>query len=122
MVRKRRTNLVRGLSSDSELDDIRKRRMQELRRQLAEEQSQSQRQSEVEKQKQVVLRQIMTVEARERLARIRLVKPEFVDQLELQLIQAAQSGRIRLPIADEQLKELLTKLQTQQRGINVRGL
>ena len=110
------------MSSDSELDDIRKRRMQELRRQLAEEQSQSQRQSEVEKQKQVVLRQIMTIEARERLARIRLVKPEFVDQLELQLIQAAQSGRIKLPITDEQLKELLTKLQTQQRGINVRGL
>lgn len=113
---------MRGLSSDSELDDIRKRRMQELRRQLSEEQSQSQRQSEVDMQKQVVLRQIMAIEARERLARIRMVKPEFVDQLELQLIQAAQSGRIKLPITDEQLKELLTKLQTQQRGINVRGM
>ncbi|MCJ7634933.1 DNA-binding protein [Candidatus Bathyarchaeota archaeon] len=110
------------MSSDPELDDIRRKRLQELRRQLAEDQSQSQQQVEFDKQKQSLLRQIMMPEARERLARIRLVKPEFVEQLELQLIQAAQSGKIRLPITDELLKELLTKLQTQQRGISVRGL
>jgi programmed cell death protein 5 len=109
------------LSSDSELDDIRKRRMQELRRQLADEQSQSQRIAEVEGRKQSLLRQILTPEARERLGRIRLVRPEFVEQLELQLIQAAQSGRIQLPIADTQLKELLTKLQTQQSNTSSRG-
>jgi len=110
------------LSSDSELDNIRRRRMQELRRQLAEEQTQSQQQAEIEKQKQAALRQILTIEARQRLNRIKLVKPEFVDQLEIQLIQAAQSGKVRLPITDEQLKELLSKLQTQQRGLNVRRL
>jgi programmed cell death protein 5 len=113
---------VIGLSSDPELDDIRRKRLQDLRRQLAEDQSQSQQQVEVEKQKQTLLRQIMTPEARERLARIRLVKPEFVEQLEFQLIQAAQTGRMKLPITDEHLKELLTKLQTQQRGIGLRGL
>lgn len=110
------------MSSDSELDNIRRRRMQELRRQLAEEQTQSQQQAEIEKQKQAALRQILTIEARQRLNRIKLVKPEFVDQLEIQLIQAAQSGKVRLPITDEQLKELLSKLQTQQRGLNVRRL
>jgi programmed cell death protein 5 len=112
---------VNTLSSDSELDDIRKRRLQELRRQLADEQSQSQRIAEVEGKKQSLLRQILTPEARERLGRIRLVRPEFVEQLELQLIQAAQSGRIKLPITDTQLKELLAKLQTQQSNTNVRG-
>jgi len=110
------------LSSDSELDNIRRRRMQELRRQLGEEQAQSQQQGEIEKQKQMALRQILTTEARQRLSRIKLVKPEFVDQLEIQLIQAAQSGKVKLPIADEQLKELLSKLQTQQRSVNVRRL
>lgn len=110
------------MSSDSELDNIRRRRMQELRRQLTEEQTQSQQQAEIEKQKQTALRQILTTEARQRLNRIKLVKPEFVDQLEIQLIQAAQSGKVRLPITDEQLKELLSKLQTQQRSVNVRRL
>jgi len=113
---------VTSLSSDSELDEIRRRRLQELRRQLAEEQSQAQQQVEVEKQKQTVLRQILTTEARERLNRIRLVKPEFVDQLEIQMIQAAQSGRMKLPITDEQLKGLLSKLQTQQHAVRVRRL
>jgi len=110
------------LSSDSDLENLRRRRLQELRRQLAEEQAQAQQQAEIEKQKQVALRQVLTPEARQRLNRIKLVKPEFVNQLELQLIQAAQSGKLRLPITDEQLKELLSKLQTQQRGGNVRRL
>ena len=113
---------MKGLSSDSELDNLRRKRLQELRRQLAEEQSQAQRQAEVETQKQMALRQILTPEARDRLARIRLVKPEFVDQLEIQLIQIAQSGRVKLPITDGQLKELLSKLQTQRRGVNIKGM
>lgn len=110
------------MSSDSELENIRRKRMQELRRQLAEEQAQAQQQAEIEKQKEIALRQILTTEARQRLNRIKLVKPEFVAQLEIQLIQAAQSGRVKLPVTDEQLKELLSRLQTQQRSFNVRRL
>jgi len=109
--------MVMSLSSDSELDDIRRRRIQELRRQLAEERAQAQQQADIEKQKQIALRQILTTEARQRLNRLKLVRPEFVDQLELQLIQIAQSGRVKLPITDEQLKELLSKLQTPRRGV-----
>jgi len=110
------------LSSDSELDNLRRKRLQELRRQMAEEQAQAQQQAEIEKQKQIALRQVLTLEARQRLNRLKLVKPEFVEQLELQLIQAAQSGKVRLPITDEQLKELLSRLQTQQRGVSIRRL
>ena len=95
--------------------------MQELRRQLADEQTQSHRIAEAEGRKQALLRQILTPEARERLGRIRLVRAEFVEQLELQLIQAAQSGRIQLPINDTQLKELLAKLQTQRSNTSLRG-
>jgi len=113
---------VRILSSDAELDNLRKRRMQELRRQIDMEQAQAEQQEAVEEQKQAVLRQILTPEARQRLTRIRLVKPEFAGQLELQLIQTAQTGRIRLPITDEQLRLLLSKLQPQKREIKVRRI
>jgi len=49
-----------------------------------------------------------------------MVKPEFASQLELQLIQIAQQGKIELPIGDEQLKEILQKLQSGRKEITIR--
>lgn len=100
------------VSSDGELEDIRKRRMLDLRKRLAEgDQSSEQQEKELNAQKEAVLRQIITYEARQRLSRLRLVKPEFVEQIEMQLIQIAQSGRVKLPIEDKQLKQILIQLQ-----------
>jgi programmed cell death protein 5 len=110
------------LGSDAELEDLRKRRMQELRRQVDMEQAQAEQQDTVENQKQAALRQILTPEARQRLTRIKLVKPEFASQLELQLIQTAQTGKVKLPITDEQLRLLLSKLQPEKREIRVRRI
>jgi len=108
------------MSSDEELEDIRRRRLLELRRQLAEEQQRSEQQREFKVQKEAALRQILTYEARQRLNRIRLVKPEFVEQIELQLIQVAQSGKVRLPIDDRQLKQILAQLQSSRKEITFR--
>jgi programmed cell death protein 5 len=51
-----------------------------------------------------------------------MVRPEFGQQLELELIQIAQGGRVPLPITDEQLKKLLIQLEGQQkkRDISIR--
>jgi programmed cell death protein 5 len=49
-----------------------------------------------------------------------MVKPEFAEQLELQLIQLAQQGRISIPVTDEQLKEILVRLQSSRRKIKIR--
>ena len=109
-----------AMSSDDELEDIRMRRMGELRRQLSEEQEKSGQEKAIETQKENLLKRILTYEARQRLNRIKLVKPEFVEQIELQLIQIAQSGRVRLPIDDEQLKNILLQLQSTRREITFR--
>lgn len=90
--------------------------MTSLRRRLAEQQ----RQSEIDAQKQAALRVVLTPEARQRLTNIKLVRPDFADQIELQLIQIAQTGKVQLPITDEQLKEILIKLQSSKRDINIR--
>jgi programmed cell death protein 5 len=74
----------------------------------------------VERQKQTIIRQILTPEARQRLANIRMVKPEFADELEMQLIQLAQSGRLQTQITDEQLKKTLVQLQSQKKEIKIR--
>jgi len=108
------------MSSDEELEVLRQKRMQELQRQLAQEQQKNEIQQRMEEQKQNLLRAILTVEARQRLNRIKMVRPEFVEQVELQLIQIAQTGRISLPINDQQLKALLSKLQPEKKNIRFR--
>lgn len=106
--------------SEEELEALRKRRMLELQQRLVEEQKQSQAQQQLEGQKQALIRRILTPEARSRLTNLKMVKPEFTQQLELQLIQLAQQGRIAIPITDEQLKELLVKLQSGRREYKIR--
>ena len=106
--------------SEEELEELRKRRLLDLKRRLAEEQQQIQVQQQVEMQKQAVLRRILTPDARMRLNNIKMVRPEFASQLELQLIQIAQQGRANIPITDEQLKEILIRLQSHRREPKIR--
>jgi len=105
---------------EEELEALRQRRMLELQRRLAQEQQRIRAEQQIEIQKQAILRRILTSDARQRLTNLKMVKPEFAEQLELQLIQLAQQNRVSLPITDEQLKELLIKLQSQRREIKIR--
>ncbi len=87
---------------------------------MAQEQQEIQMQKQMEIQKQATLRAILTPKARQRLANLKMVKQEFTEQLELQLIQLAQQGRVNIPIGDEQLKDLLIRLQSRRRNIRIR--
>jgi programmed cell death protein 5 len=64
--------------------------------------------------KKEILQKILTKEAKERLGRVKMVKPELVTQIELYLIQLYQAGKIKTPITDKQLKEMLEKLSTEK--------
>lgn len=112
--------------SDEELEELRKKRLQELELQqkLAEEQSEAQEQKlrEFEEQKKQLMRQILTIEARERLGRIRIAKPEFVAGVEQQLIMLAQSGQIDSPISDEMLQQILRKLTPKRKEITIKRI
>ena len=101
--------------SDEELEAIRKRKMASLQEQALREQSQEQSIAEARAQKESILRQILTPEARARLSNIKMVKSEFAEQIEMQLIQLASSGRLRGQVTDEQLKTLLVQLQEKER-------
>lgn len=106
--------------SEEELEQLRKRRLFELQQRIAQEQRRIQAQQQLESQKQAVLRRILAFDARQRLTNLKMVKPEFAEQLELQLIQLAQQGRVNIPITDQQLKEILMKLQSRRREIKIR--
>ncbi|MGA2767551.1 MAG: DNA-binding protein [Candidatus Bathyarchaeia archaeon] len=106
--------------SDEELEELRRKKLSALQRQVSDEQRSAQMEQQLEQQKQALLRNILTPEARQRLTNLKMVKPEFTDQLELQLIQLAQQGKIPIPLADEQLKKILVQLQSRKRETTIR--
>lgn len=108
--------------SDKELEEIRQRKLMELQRRIVSAEEQERLKREYEAKKQAALRAILTPEARMRLANIKMVRPEFAEQLEVQLIQLAQSGRVPVPITDEQLKKILEMLQPPRREIRIRRI
>ena len=114
----------------SELDEIRRRRMEQLQQQqMAAQQQQSanyqqlqqeeQMRQQYEEQKKNALRQILTPEARQRLANLRLTKAELVNAIEMQLIQMAETGRIQIPVSDATLKQILRETTNTKRGIHI---
>ena len=108
------------MEEDGELEELRRRKTQELQSQYQEQQRQAEQRRQFDVQKRAAILQILTPEARSRLANIRAVKPEFAEQLEIQLIQLAQSGRLGSKLTDSQLKEILDKLQARKREIKIR--
>lgn len=113
--------------SDPELAELRRRRMQ----QIQDEQTRSgggvdpyaqARQAEADRreaERAEVLRRLLTPEARERLGRIRLAKPEVANAVEQQVISLAASGRIQRQIDDATLRALLERISPERREIHI---
>jgi programmed cell death protein 5 len=109
---------------DEELEKLRKKRLQELQQQgqlqQSYEEQQLDQQKELEEQKKQILRNILTIDAKQRLANIKLARPSIAEQIENQLIMLAQSGRINQKITDRQLRELLAQIMPKKRDINIK--
>jgi len=109
---------------DKELENIRKKRAQELQQQQALQESmleeQEKQQQDFEKQKKQILRAILTNDARERLGRIKVARPEIAENIENQLILATQQGQLQSKINDEQLRMLLKKIMPKKRDITIK--
>jgi programmed cell death protein 5 len=108
------------MEEDEELEELRRRKMLEYQAQLQEQQRQAELKRQYEIQKRIIIQQILTPEARSRLANIRAARPDFAEQLELQLIQLAQAGKLGSKITDSQLKEILSRLQARKREFRIR--
>ena len=108
---------------DEELENLKKKRLQELQQQAGLQQDldvQEEQKQEFEKQKKMILVKILTPEARERLGRIKIARPEIVENIEAQLIMLAQSGQLKNKINDEQLRILLSKAIPRKRDIKIK--
>lgn len=111
---------------DAELAEIRRRKIQEMQSSPAGSAPQNAyaaaQQAEYERreaERQEILRRVLTPEARERLGRIRLAKPDVAQSVEQQVISLAASGRLTRPIDDPTLRALLERIMPERREIKI---
>ena len=108
--------------SDDELEQIRKRKLLSMQSRMNDEQRQAQAEQQLEQQKQALLSKILAPEARQRLNNLKMVRKEFAEQIELQLIEMAQAGKLPIPLSDVQLNQILIQLQSRKRETQIRRI
>jgi programmed cell death protein 5 len=105
--------------SDEQLERIRKRKLLSMQNRMSDEQRQVQAEQQIEQQKQALLAKILAPEARQRLGNLKMVRQDFAEQIELQLIEMAQAGKLPIPLQDAQLKQILIQLQSRKRETKI---
>jgi len=109
---------------DKELEALRKKRLQELQQQQMLSQDafddQEDQRRELDEKRQMILRAILTPQARERLGRIKMARPDMAETIENQLIMLAQSGRLAAKIDDNQLRDLLARVLPKKKDITIK--
>ncbi|KXB02377.1 hypothetical protein AKJ44_00565 [candidate division MSBL1 archaeon SCGC-AAA261F17] len=103
-----------------DLDELKKKKLRELQAQMKQAKEDEEKKKQLEMQKKRLLKKILTPEARSRLSNLRVAKPQFVERIELQLIQLARTGRVNLPIDDEQLRKILRQLQKSKKTFKIK--
>ena len=71
--------------------------------------------SQLKAQKEMMLKQVLSSDARLRLNNVRMVKPELADLVENYILNLSVQGKISGQISDEQLKQILTSAQQPKR-------
>ena len=67
--------------------------------------------SQLKAQKEMMLKQVLSSEARLRLNNVRMVKPDLADLVENYILNLSVQGKISGQISDDQLKQILLSVQ-----------
>ena len=75
--------------------------------------------SELKAQKEMMLKQGLSSDARLRLNNVRMVKPDLAEMVENYLLNLIMQGKISGQISDEQLKQILLSTQKPKRDFKI---
>ncbi|MDP6364068.1 MAG: DNA-binding protein [Candidatus Poseidoniia archaeon] len=107
---------------DRELEELRQRRLQEMQAQAEQQLAREQEQLTHKAQVQGALRQLMSAEAKERLAQVRVARPGTAAAVEQQLLELASEGKLTGPIDDATLQQMLAQFsRKRETTVEIRG-
>ncbi|MEM2855915.1 MAG: DNA-binding protein [Candidatus Nitrosocaldaceae archaeon] len=86
---------------------------------MSRDESEKVRETELQMLKERMLRTLLSLEARQRLSNIKMVKPELARTVEDYIIAMASQGRIKGELSDEDLKKILIALQKPKRDFRI---
>ena len=75
--------------------------------------------SQLKAQKEIMLKQVLSGDARLRLNNVRMVKPDLADLVENYILNLSVQGKISGLISDEQLKQILSSAQQPKRDFKI---
>lgn len=111
------------MADDDELEALRRRKMAELQSQAQSQEAAAAQQeaarAQYDAQKQSVLRAVLEPEAAERLARVKMARPDVAASLEDQLVALVQQGRLRGRVNDELMRQFLARVAPKSRDIKI---
>ncbi|MEY7848673.1 DNA-binding protein [Natrarchaeobius sp. A-rgal3] len=112
-----------GEPDEERLEELREKKMEQLQEQADSGEAnagQEAAQQQAEAQKQALLRQHLTDDARKRLNTVKMSKPQFGEQVEQQVLALARSGRIQGKIDDAKMKQLLKELKPDSKSFDIK--
>ncbi len=100
------------------LEEIKKRKLDDLKKQQDQNQESQQMQQQVA-QLEAIAKQVMTKEAIERYGNVRIAHPETALRALILIAQQIEAGRISR-IEDQDLKNILKAIQPKKRDFNIK--
>ncbi|USZ71243.1 DNA-binding protein [Natronosalvus halobius] len=123
---------MNGGQSDDDLEELRRKKLEQLQDRADSQGGQGQGQGQVDAeaqeaaqqqadaQRQALLRQYLTDDARKRLNTVKMSKQQFGEQVERQVVALAQSGRIQGKIDDQKMEQLLKELKPEKKRFDIK--
>ena len=85
----------------------------------SEEDNNQPNEEQITAQKDIMLKQILSADARLRLNNVKMVKPELANLVENYLLGLAAQGKAQGQITDEQLKQILMSAQQPKKDFKI---
>ncbi|AWB28283.1 DNA-binding protein [Halococcoides cellulosivorans] len=112
-----------GEPSDEEIEQLRQKKMEQMREQAqgqdgGNEQQEAARQ-QADAQRKAMLRKHLTDGARKRLNAVEMTKPQQAKKAEQQVLALAQSGRVQGKIDEDDMRKILQELSPDSKDFNI---